>query len=205
MDTRKNNNDLTGYGRFIKNNNSNNSDSDVELESLQAEEDFLPYGVFVKPPKRGLLRHAEKLRQDNELENLPLEEELPKNESPQIVEEKEPIPQVEFEVKAQPEPAPAPEPVPEPAPVPEPVPEPEPEVHIEAAPVQINTSPVHTESTQTSQSPGAKVKRPIGVKLILIISLLVIFAMGVITVLVSYFISKDTRINAEDNNLTINS
>ena len=50
-----------------------------------------------------------------------------------------------------------------------------------------------------------RVKRPIGVKLILIISMLVLFSMGVITILVSYFISKDTRINAEDNNLTINS
>ena len=56
-----------------------------------------------------------------------------------------------------------------------------------------------------AQAPASKVKRPIGVKLILIISLLVLFSMGVITVLVSYFISKDTRINAEDNNLTINS
>ena len=51
----------------------------------------------------------------------------------------------------------------------------------------------------------SKVRHPIGIKLILIISLLVVFSMGVITVLVSYFISKDTRINAEDNNLTINS
>ncbi|MBR6340890.1 MAG: HAMP domain-containing protein [Treponema sp.] len=51
----------------------------------------------------------------------------------------------------------------------------------------------------------SRVKHPIGVKLIFIISLLVLISMGVITVLVSYFISKDTRINAEDNNLTINS
>ena len=56
-----------------------------------------------------------------------------------------------------------------------------------------------------SDAPVTKVKRPIGIKLIFIISLLVLFSMGVITVLVSYFISKDTRINAEDNNLTINS
>ena len=60
-------------------------------------------------------------------------------------------------------------------------------------------------SDSSSEAPLTKVKRPIGVKLILIISLLVLFSMGVITVLVSYFISKDTRINAEDNNLTINS
>ncbi|MBP5284462.1 MAG: adenylate/guanylate cyclase domain-containing protein, partial [Treponema sp.] len=50
-----------------------------------------------------------------------------------------------------------------------------------------------------------KVRHPIGVKLILLTSLIVLASMGLITVLVSYFISSDTRINAEDNNLTINS
>lgn len=44
----------------------------------------------------------------------------------------------------------------------------------------------------------------IGAKLILIISLLVIVSMGTITALVSYFVTQDTRINAEENNLTIN-
>lgn len=61
------------------------------------------------------------------------------------------------------------------------------------------------KSKKSRKEKKAKVKRPIGVKLILIISMLVLFSMGIITVLVSYFISKDTRINAEDNNLTINS
>ena len=69
--------------------------------------------------------------------------------------------------------------------------------------------PAATEDLQLKagkdDEPIAKIKHPIGIKLILIISLLVVFSMGVITVLVSYFISKDTRINAEDNNLTINS
>ena len=60
-------------------------------------------------------------------------------------------------------------------------------------------------SDSSSEAPLTRVKRPIGVKLILIISLLVLFSMGIITILVSYFISKDTSINAEDNNLTINS
>ena len=44
----------------------------------------------------------------------------------------------------------------------------------------------------------------IGAKLIIIISLLVIVSMGTITALVSYFVTQDTRINAEENNLTIN-
>ena len=39
---------------------------------------------------------------------------------------------------------------------------------------------------------------------IIIISLLVIVSMGTITALVSYFVTQDTRINAEENNLTIN-
>ena len=45
----------------------------------------------------------------------------------------------------------------------------------------------------------------IGVKLISIISALVIISLGLITFLVSMFVSGDTRISAEDNNLTINS
>ena len=59
--------------------------------------------------------------------------------------------------------------------------------------------------TSDKKEPDQKVKHPIGVKLILIISTLVMISMGLITVLVSYFISSDTRINAEENNLTINS
>ena len=52
------------------------------------------------------------------------------------------------------------------------------------------------EEARKKEAKPVKVRHPIGVKLILIISLLVLFSMGVITVLVSYFISKDTRINA---------
>lgn len=44
----------------------------------------------------------------------------------------------------------------------------------------------------------------IGVKLVAIISLIIIISMGTITALVSYFVTADTRINAEENNLTIN-
>lgn len=45
----------------------------------------------------------------------------------------------------------------------------------------------------------------IGVKLISIISALVIISLGLITFLVSMFVSGDAKISAEDNNLTINS
>lgn len=47
-------------------------------------------------------------------------------------------------------------------------------------------------------------KTSIGFKLVTIISLLVIISMGTITALVSYFVTADTRVNAEENNLTIN-
>lgn len=45
----------------------------------------------------------------------------------------------------------------------------------------------------------------ISTKLITMISVIVVVSMGLITVLVSYFISADTRISAEENNLTLNS
>jgi len=50
-----------------------------------------------------------------------------------------------------------------------------------------------------------KVKYSIGVKLILIISSIVSISMVMVIFLASYYISKDTRINAEENNLIINS
>ena len=49
-----------------------------------------------------------------------------------------------------------------------------------------------------------KLTHPIGVKMIGIISMLVVVSLGLVTFLVSYFVTQDTRINAEDNNLTIN-
>lgn len=60
-------------------------------------------------------------------------------------------------------------------------------------------------SDRKAKRDNSKVRHPIGAKLILLTSLIVLISMGLITVLVSYFISSDTRINAEDNNLTINS
>lgn len=62
-----------------------------------------------------------------------------------------------------------------------------------------------SEKSAKSKIESDKVKRPIGVKLVFIISLLVLLSMGLITVLVSYFVSKDTKLSAEENNFTINS
>ena len=50
-----------------------------------------------------------------------------------------------------------------------------------------------------------RVKRPIGVTLALIIGLIVALALGSVTFLNSYFQSRDARLTAEENNLTINS
>lgn len=50
-----------------------------------------------------------------------------------------------------------------------------------------------------------KVRHPIGVKLIAIISMIVLVALGGVTYAVSYFVSNDVRTSAEENNLTINS
>ncbi len=50
-----------------------------------------------------------------------------------------------------------------------------------------------------------KVKNPIGVKLIAIISIILMVALGGVTYAVSYFVTADVRTSAEENNLTINS
>jgi len=50
-----------------------------------------------------------------------------------------------------------------------------------------------------------RVKHPIGIKLIAIISMIVLVALGGVTYAVSYFVTADVRNNAEENNLTINS
>ena len=49
-----------------------------------------------------------------------------------------------------------------------------------------------------------QVKFPIGVKLAIIIGFIVLSSLGTVTFLNSYFVSKDVRITAEENNLTIN-
>jgi adenylate cyclase len=50
----------------------------------------------------------------------------------------------------------------------------------------------------------ADVKRPIGAKLVIIITILLLISLGAITVLVSVMVSSDVRVTAEDNNLTAN-
>jgi adenylate cyclase len=57
---------------------------------------------------------------------------------------------------------------------------------------------------QTTAQDNAKVKRPIGAKLIAIITILVLVSLGVITALVSILVSSDVRVTAEENNFTIN-
>ncbi|MDR0390187.1 MAG: adenylate/guanylate cyclase domain-containing protein [Spirochaetaceae bacterium] len=51
---------------------------------------------------------------------------------------------------------------------------------------------------------GDAVRYPIGIKLIVIISVISILSLGAITALVSYMITQDIRITAEDNNFTVN-
>ncbi|MDR2143218.1 MAG: HAMP domain-containing protein [Treponema sp.] len=49
-----------------------------------------------------------------------------------------------------------------------------------------------------------RVRRPIGAKLVGIISILLLLSLGAITILVSVMVSADVRITAEDNNFNIN-
>lgn len=58
------------------------------------------------------------------------------------------------------------------------------------------------ETKNTSKQ--EKVKFPIGAKLVIIISVLVILSLGIITLLVTWFGREDVRITAEENNRTVN-
>lgn len=49
-----------------------------------------------------------------------------------------------------------------------------------------------------------KVRFPIAAKLVLIISILVLISLGTITALVTFYVSEDVRITAEENNRTVN-
>ena len=60
------------------------------------------------------------------------------------------------------------------------------------------------EKISVTSAVSNRVKNPIGAKLIVIISFLVVIALGGVTYLVSHYITKDIRINAEENNLTLN-
>lgn len=55
-----------------------------------------------------------------------------------------------------------------------------------------------------AQSKKFHITHPLSVQLITIISFLVIIVLGTTTFLVTYFVRNDTRINAEENNFTVN-
>jgi adenylate cyclase len=59
--------------------------------------------------------------------------------------------------------------------------------------------------TGTAGQKTARVRWPIGFKLMVIISILILLSLSLITALVSVMVSSDVRITAEDNNLNINS
>lgn len=61
------------------------------------------------------------------------------------------------------------------------------------------------KKSKKEEKPLIKAKFSIGAKLIGIISTILIVSLAGLTYLVSYFVSQDARVNAEDNNLTINS
>lgn len=63
-----------------------------------------------------------------------------------------------------------------------------------------NPEDIYYEMIESAKS----TKHTIGAKLISIISLILILSLGLITYLVSVYVTKDVRINAEDNNLSIN-
>ncbi len=69
----------------------------------------------------------------------------------------------------------------------------------------MDSNKVKEKTSRTPTSQSERVRHPIGVKLIAIISMIVMVALGGVTYAVSYFVTADVRNNAEENNLTINS
>jgi adenylate cyclase len=61
------------------------------------------------------------------------------------------------------------------------------------------------EQKEDKRRPLVKIRYPIGLKLVLIISSLILFSLSLITALVSVMVSSDVRLTAEDNNLSVNS
>jgi adenylate cyclase len=57
---------------------------------------------------------------------------------------------------------------------------------------------------QAGTSPGTRIKYPLGVKLVTIITIILLFSLGIITFLVSVMVSADVKVTAEDNNFTVN-
>ena len=71
--------------------------------------------------------------------------------------------------------------------------------------VKKENNPQSSKKNKKKPVSSVKSKYSIGGKLIGIISAIVSLSLILITVLVSYYISSDVRVNAEENNLTINS
>ena len=59
-------------------------------------------------------------------------------------------------------------------------------------------------TASTQQTKADRIAYPIGAKLIIIITVLLLLSLGAITLLVSALVSQDVRITAEDNNFTVN-
>jgi adenylate cyclase len=57
---------------------------------------------------------------------------------------------------------------------------------------------------EKAESKNVRVSYPIGVKLVVIISAISLLSLGAITALVSYMVTQDVRVTAEDNNFTVN-
>ena len=63
----------------------------------------------------------------------------------------------------------------------------------------------YDEMDERHEERASRIRRPIGVTLVVIISLLLVTAVGGVTYAVSFFMTEDTKSNAEENNLAINS
>jgi len=63
---------------------------------------------------------------------------------------------------------------------------------------------MRSEDPATDGLTGSEVKFSIAAKLILIITILVLVSLGTITALVTYYVSSDVRVTAEENNHTVN-
>jgi adenylate cyclase len=65
-------------------------------------------------------------------------------------------------------------------------------------------NPPREAGVETMDGADTRVRYPIGIKLVVIISVISLLSLGAITALVSYMITQDIRVTAEDNNFTVN-
>ncbi|MDR3171254.1 MAG: HAMP domain-containing protein [Treponema sp.] len=183
--------------------------TDKQRTENRIEQDVLNYGLFVTskpgterikpdPTGRGMMNYGEFIGTPEP--EITLKPEQKAKAAP----ESKPIP----EVKPVPKPQAVPEskPVPEVKPVPKPQAVPESKAPPEVKPVpKPQTIPESQPLPKTEEAPPhIKVKFPIGMKLITIITILLLVSLGTITTLVSVLISSDVRLTAEDNNFNIN-